>query len=437
MKRSTDRKETGGSHLAPKPKRHDPLARWNPELRRHQPLDVLNKAMNGRLKSLLPLKDERMAVSAFSFFRGAVPIMAYDLSLSPHSGELTQLCGDAHVQNLGAYEGIDGRLIFDINDFDETIQGPFEWDVKRMATSILLAGRDAKIEKAYRRKAARAFVGAYCELMESLAAMPVMQAARYQVRRLGVTPAIARILAQAERATPQRLLERLTKKEGSIRRFRSQPPELEHVDKDKQAAILGSLSAYRDSLLPERRHFFDQYRAIDVAFKVVGTGSVGLRDYCVYMEGNGPGDPLFLQIKQEVQSAYAPYLANTNMSASHGERVADGQRAMQLQSDPLLGWASFGGHSYLVRQLNDHKASLDITEMGEGALREYATVCGEMLARGHARSGNAKSICTAFGTPEEFADGILEFAIGYAKQTIADWKLFVSQRKPKPAHGTA
>ena len=371
-----------------------------------------------------------MAASPFSFFRGAVPIMAYDLSLSAHSGELTQLCGDAHVENLGAYEGIDGRLIFDINDFDETMPGPFEWDVKRMATSILLAGRDAEIKKAYRRKAARAFVGAYCELMQSLAALPVLQAARYQVRRLDVTPAIARILIQAERATPERLLERLTKKDGASRSFRSQPPDLRPLKKSEKESVLASLKAYRGTLLPERRHFFDQYRPIDVAFKVVGTGSVALRDYCIYMEGNGPGDPLFLQVKQEVQSAYAPYLGASRKFVSEGERVANGQRAMQLQSDPLLGWTRFGGHNYLVRQLNDHKASLDVTTMGEGALREYAMVCGEMLARGHARSGNARAISAYCGRTEDFADHILRYAISYAKQTVADWKQFVSKQRP-------
>ena len=358
-----------------------------------------------------------------------MPIMAYDLSLTPHSGEMTQLCGDAHVQNLGAYAGIDGRLIFDINDFDETMVGPFEWDVKRMATSILLAGRDAKIEKSYRRKSARAFVDAYCELMQSLATMPVLQAARYQVRRLDVTPAIARILRQAERATPERLLERLTQKQGEGRIFRSAPPELRPLDKEEQAPVLASLRTYRDSLLPERRHFLDQYRAIDVAFKVVGTGSVGLRDYCVYMEGNGPGDPLFLQIKQEVLSAYAPYLGKPAPSVSNGQRVADGQRAMQLQSDPMLGWTRFGGHTYLVRQLNDHKASLDLTTMSESALQEYATVCGEMLARGHARAGNAKAMSAYCGNAEDFAEEIVSYATSYAKQTIADWKLFVSRQK--------
>jgi uncharacterized protein (DUF2252 family) len=428
MSKSNPEEKRHSPHPAQKGKRKVP-ATWNPELRKQDPFALLDKAMEGRLKSLLPLKNKRMSVSPFSFFRGAVPIMAYDLSLNAHSGELTQLCGDAHVQNLGAYAGIDGRLIFDINDFDETVVGPFEWDVKRMATSILLAGRDAKLEKACCRKAVRAFVGAYCGLMGSLAALPVLQAARYQVRRLKVTPAIERILTQAERATPERLLDRLTRKESEGRRFRSQPPELEPLKKDEQASVLASLDAYRSSLLPERRHFFNQYRPIDVAFKVVGTGSVGLRDYCVYMEGNGPGDPLFLQIKQEVQSAYAPYLGGTPKTITNGQRVADGQRAMQLQSDPLLGWTSFGGHDYLVRQLNDHKASLDITTMGESGLREYAIVCGEMLARGHARSGNAKAIHAYCGAANAFEDEILSYGVAYAKQTIADWKQFVSRQR--------
>lgn len=429
MSKSATREEHHAQHPHPEEKRSRVAAAWKPELRKHDPLALLNKAMVGRVKSLLPLKNQRMAVSPFSFFRGAAPIMAYDLSLSAHSGQLTQLCGDAHVENLGAYAGIDGRLIFDINDFDETVVGPFEWDVKRMATSILLAGRDAKIEKARCRKAVRAFVGAYCGLMQKLAALPVLEAARYQVRRLEVTPAIERILTQAERATPQKLLDRLTRKAGERRRFRSQPPILRPLDKAEQTSVLASLAVYRNSLLPERQHFFDQYRAVDVAFKVVGTGSVGLRAYCVYMEGNGPGDPLFLQIKQEVDSAYAPYLDGYTRSVPNGQRVADGQRAMQLQSDPLLGWTSFSGHTYLVRQLNDHKASLDISTMGEEGLREYAMVCGEMLARGHARSGDAKTIKGYCGTADYFENEMLNFAIAYAKQTVADWKQFVSKQK--------
>jgi uncharacterized protein (DUF2252 family) len=428
MSKSDPKAKRDHSHPTRKSKRNASTA-WNPALRKHDPFALLEKAMDGRLKSLLPLKNKRMAVSAFSFFRGAVSIMAYDLSLSTHSGELTQLCGDAHVQNLGAYAGIDGRLIFDINDFDETTVGPFEWDIKRMATSILLAGRDANIEKTLCRKAVRAFVVAYSGLMQSLAALPVLEAARYQVRRLKVTPAIERILTQAERATPERLLNQLTKKEDEGRRFRSQPPILQPLKKAEQAKVLASLTEYRSSLLPERRHFLDQYRALDVALKVVGTGSVGLRNYCVYMEGNGPGDPLFLQIKQEVRSAYAPYLGGTVKAISNGQRVADGQRAMQLQSDPMLGWTSFGGNDYLVRQLNDHKASLDITTMGESGLREYAVVCGEMLARGHARAGNARAIHAYCGTGDSFEDEILSYGIAYAKQTVADWKQFVSKHK--------
>jgi uncharacterized protein (DUF2252 family) len=340
------------------------LAECHPERRRRDPLEVLAEAEHGRAESLIRLKRQRMAASPFGFLRGAAPIMAYDLSLAPHTGITTQLCGDAHVQNLGAYAGIDGKLIFDINDFDETMRGPFEWDVKRMATSILLAGQQAGVGKVANRSAVTGFLRAYVSLMARLAKMPVLEAARYQVRRIRVTPPLEKVLAKAERASPVHLMQKLTKPAKPGRVFRSNPPVLTKVSGKEKQAVLGSIARYRASLLPERRHFLDQFRAIDVAFKVVGTGSVGLRDYCVYMEGNGPDDPLFLQIKQEAASVYAKYLPKgRGAKLEEGERVAEGQRAMQLQSDPMLGWTRFENRDYLVRQLNDHKATLDVTTL--------------------------------------------------------------------------
>ncbi len=376
-----------------------------------------------------------MARTPFAYFRGAVPIMAYDLSLAGDSGIQSQLCGDAHVENLGAYSSPDGRLLFDINDFDETIRGPFEWDVKRMATSLLLAGRDAEIKEGSCLDAAERFLESYCGLMHSFARMPVLAVARYQVRRLMNIAPVSKILRKAVRATPLHSLEGLTEevKQGRgsdvTRIFKSEPPLLERLTGAGAKAVLDSLKTYRESLLPERRHFFAQFRPLDVAFKVVGTGSVGLRDYCVYLEGNGSGDPLFLQIKQEAPSAYASYLAKATPHRNDGQRVAEGQRAMQLQSDPLLGWTRLAGRSYLVRQLNDHKASLDITGLKAAGLSEYGSVCGELLARGHARSGDARLIAGYVGGGDRFQEAIVTFAEAYAAQTVTDWKVFVKRQK--------
>ena len=386
----------------------DDLAVWNPKLRKKTPQQLIDATLNDRVQELTAVRYQRMAVSPFGFFRGSAAVMAYDLSIAPHTGIETQLCGDAHVQNLGAFEGVDGRLIFDINDFDETMRGPFEWDLKRMATSILLAGRDTKIKPSAVTEAAAQFLVSYVGLIHRLLPMSVLDVARYQVHRLGAVAPISEILVQAERATPLITLNKLTTQYPKGRIFRTAKPDLERLELDREPereAVLASLKPYLHSILPERRHFFARYTPLDVAFKIVGTGSVGLRDYVVYMEGNGPSDPLFLQIKQESHSCYAPYLSgkshqppNQPLAKHQGQRVAEGQRAMQLQSDPLLGWTKIGPHDYLVRQLNDHKASIDLTGLKAADLCDYAAVCGEMLARGHARSGDVRQIAATLPT---------------------------------------
>jgi len=404
------------------------LGLWDASLRRKDPFRLLASAMRGRVPSLLALKRERMTLSPFVFFRGAAPIMAYDLSLVPHTEILCQLCGDAHVQNLGAFEGDDGRLIFDINDFDETIRGPFEWDVKRMATSILLAGQDAKCSDGGCTNAVEAFLTSYCSLMARLSQLPLLQVARFQVHRLESLSSISEILRKAERATPLHTRDALLQKSKDGRIFRDEPPLLHRVTGKQRVAVLRSLGRYRATLQPARQHLFEQFRPMDVCFKVVGTGSVGMRDYIVYLEGNGPDDPLFLQIKEETHSVYEAYLpAGSVTEPNQGQRVINGHRALQLQSDPLLGYTRFDGRDYVVRQLNDHKATLDVTTLNQAGLQQYAEVCGEMLARGHARSGDARMIRGYIGKGGRFGDSILKFARSYATQTHKDWQAFKAQ----------
>ncbi|GAC1415555.1 MAG: hypothetical protein NVSMB62_03490 [Acidobacteriaceae bacterium] len=194
--------------------------------------------------------------------------------------------------------------------------------------------------------------------------------------------------------------------------------------------MIDSLATYADSLLPERQHLLAKYSPVDVAFKVVGTGSVGLRDFCVYLQGNGPNDPLFLQIKEEPASAYAQYLGAPTTPHHQGRRVAEGQRAMQLQSDPFLGWTTIEGRDYLVRQLNDHKASLDLSTLKSKALVEYANLCGELLARGHARSGDCAALAGYIGASDQFDQAVVRFALTYADQTERDWKELIHSRHP-------
>jgi uncharacterized protein (DUF2252 family) len=413
--------------------------KWQPAARRADPLELLAASMRGRVPELVPIKYERMLASPFGFFRGAVPVMASDLALTRNTGIETQLCGDAHVRNLGAFAAPDGRLVFDINDFDETIRGPFEWDVKRMAASLLLAGREAGAKSSLCDDAVRGFLERYRTSMHLFAPMPVLELAHYQVHRLHTVEPISAILRLAERATPLHNLDALTvpsSKKPAPRIFKSAPPVLTRVEGKPARAVLDSLAPYAETLQPERRHFLAQYKPLDVAFKVVGTGSVGLRDYCLYMQGNGDNDPLFLQIKEEPRSAYAPYLVAQSRPSHQGQRVVEGQRAMQFQSDPFLGWTTIDGRDFLVRQLNDHKASVALDELKSAGLIEYATVCGETLARGHARAGDPCVIAGYIGSSERFDDAIAKFAVAYADQTERDWQSLVRSHSsvvPTPA----
>jgi uncharacterized protein (DUF2252 family) len=403
------------------------------------PLQILRASMAGRVPHLIPIKYQRMAASPFGFFRGAVPIMAADLSCFPNTGITTQLCGDAHVLNLGAFASLDGRLVFDINDFDETIRGPFEYDVKRFATSLILAGRAAGLKRSARRDAVLHFTQQYRALMQTFAAMPVLEIARYQIHRLGAIDPMPAILSQAGRSTPQKLLKSLTEPAPASARlaagpapnapnpriFHSNPPQIERLGAKEAALVLAALGPYTRTLQPERVHFLQQYVPQDVAFKVVGTGSVGLRDYVIYFEGlSRPHgvDPLFLQIKEEPASAYAPYLPEGSGHTHEGHRVADGQRAMQLTSDPFLGYTTIEGRDYLVRQLNDHKASLELEILNPASLLGYADICGELLARGHARAGDPVTIAAYLGTSNRFDRAILSFARAYSDKTERDWE---------------
>ena len=413
------------------------------------PLGLLRASMNGRVPRLIPIKYERMAASPFGFFRGAVPIMAADLACHPNTGITTQLCGDAHVLNLGAFASPDGRLVFDINDFDETIRGPFEYDVKRLATSLILAGRAAGVKRAARRDAVLHFAQQYRTMMQTFAAMPVLELARYQIHRLGRTEPMPAILAQAGRSTPQKLLKSYTEpaKRGRVKparptalRLRASSTPIRHcsnASSAKEAAlVLAALGPYTRTLQPERVHFLHQYVPQDVAFKVVGTGSVGLRDYVIYFEGlSRPHgvDPLFLQIKEEPASAYAPYLPEGSGHTHEGHRVMDGQRAMQLTSDPFLGYTTIEGRDYLVRQLNDHKASLDLELLNPASLLGYADICGELLARGHARAGDPVTIAAYLGTSNRFDRAILSFARAYSDKTERDWEALLKSKDLRDA----
>lgn len=411
---------------------HDEL---NTKARTTPAATLLARAERGRVPALLKLKHQLMAQSPFAYFRGAAPVMAADLALVPATGIMVQLCGDAHVRNLGAFAAPDGRLVFDINDFDETIRGPFEWELKRMAASLVLAGRGAGHKDAAGREAVESCIERYSAQMRAFAAMRLVEISRCQVHRLGSVAPIHDALLKAERATPLHTLEQLTEpasgKPEAPRRFKEAKPMLTRVSGSQAVKVLSALGPYRQMLEPQRQHLLSLYRPVDVAFKVVGTGSVGLRDYCIYFEGNGPGDPLFLQMKEEAPSVYAPYLPDANPAHHNGQRVVEGQRAMQVQSDPFLGWTQMEGRDYLVRQLNDHKGSIELEDLAGGGLSAYAEICGELLARGHARSGDPQVIAGYLGAGDGFAAACAKFGLLYADQTEKDWEAMTKTGKGK------
>jgi uncharacterized protein (DUF2252 family) len=398
---------------------------WDAAKRSYDPVDVLKAASRGRIAALVPLKMARMAISPFCFYRGSVALMAADLALLPCSRIYAQICGDAHVRNLGAFAGPDGRLIFDVNDFDETVYGPWEWDIKRMAASLILAGREAQNSDSVCRDGVGNFMKTYREKMRAFAKMPVLEVARYRVRREFDGGPGSAVLLKAERTTPLRSLEKLSRERASGPRvFKEMRPVLTHPSKPKAREVIAALDTYRETLVPARRHILDFYRPADVAFKVVGIGSVATFDYVVLCFGNGPGDPLFLQLKEEPPSSYARYLKRVAKITHQGRRVVEGQQRMQVQSDPLLGWTSFGGREFLVRQLSDHKAVIgDKLLKGEG-LMHYARLCGEILAKGHGRSGDPCVLAGYFGSNDILDRAIGKFAIKYADQATLDYEKF-------------
>ena len=259
------------------------------DAKRPDPIRQLLSSIDGRIERLLPIKYARMSVSPFAFFRGSVSIMAADLASQPHTGLTVQLCGDAHLANLGWFETPDGRIVFDVNDFDETTAGPWEWDVKRMAASIVLAGWESDHSKTGCQGAAEAFAEAYCTCIEELAEAPILVAARYQVHKLVASEPVGLAFRQAKRATPLELMRKYTSKNGRGEwAFQEIPKSLWRVHGEERKMLLDGVARYVKSLTPDRLHFFDFFRVRDAAFKIVGTGSVGLRAYVVLMEGNGP-----------------------------------------------------------------------------------------------------------------------------------------------------
>jgi uncharacterized protein (DUF2252 family) len=370
-----------------------------------------------------------MVASPFAFLRGAALVMAHDLASTPQSGIEVQLCGDAHLLNFGVFNSPERRLMFDLNDFDETAPGPFEWDVKRLAASIVVAAREKGFDRVAARRAVLEAVGSYQDWMERYSAMTHLDVwySRLEVNEMLelLTPSVRKLSTKrVDRMAAKnhlKALDKLTTVVDGRRRIVDDPPLVEHVAVDEVRRRLESVfRQYRTSLASDRRALFDHYRFVDFARKVVGVGSVGTRCWIGLFQGPN-GGPLFLQVK-EARGA-APDLALGRNSTLHaGRRVVQGQRLLQATSDVLLGWATdrATGIEYYVRQLWDAKGSVDVATMSAVAFPVYAEWCGRALARGHARTGDSAKISGYLGSSARFAEAIADFAEAYADQTERD-----------------
>jgi uncharacterized protein (DUF2252 family) len=391
---------------------------------------------------LVPIRYGRMLASPFSFFRGGAAVMAADLAEMPRTELRAQLCGDAHLSNFGVYSAPDRRLVFDCNDFDETSLGPFEWDVKRLAASVAIAGRERAFDKRQREKAALGAVGGYRNAMRRFAGMrnidvwysridveSRLAAMRSQVagRRFRE---VERSLSKAEAKDSLRALRKLTREEDGRLRIVSDPPLITPLaeltdDPEAERLLQSVLAAYLDSLNDDRRHLAESYRYVDAAMKVVGVGSVGTRAWIVLLLGKDSGDPLFLQAKEAQASVLESHLG-AGRYRNHGRRVVEGQRLMQAASDVFLGWVAAEGidgvkRNFYVRQLWDGKGSAAIESLSAEDLAIYAALCGEALARAHARSGDRTAIASYLGSGNAFDKALARFAEAYADQNERDF----------------
>jgi uncharacterized protein (DUF2252 family) len=414
------------------------LGNWQPASERPDPVSILLEQEATRVPELLPIRHSRMAVNPFTFFRGTAAIMAYDLGTYPNSGLVSQLCGDAHLSNFGIFGSPDRAMIFDINDFDETFPGPFEWDVARMVTSFYIAARDNKFTELDAQTAALTAAAAYRAAMSQYATMNDLDQWYSRVDAaflldLAKTEGGARAeknmsqtLNKARNRDRWSAINKLTEVVDGTRQFLNQPPLLARLPMagDQWEVILALFEEYRNTLLNDRRELLRRYQVIDFAHKVVGVGSVGLRAFVVLLQGRDPDDVLVLQVKEAVQSALAPY-ASDAQAQDEGYRVVAGQRLMQAASDVFLGWitGSAGRHFYL-RQLRDMKWSPEISALNSQSMRGYAQICGKSLARGHARSGDSIAIAAYLGTSDTFDQSLLRFAQRYSVQVNEDFEAF-------------
>ena len=410
-------------------------AHWKPPVDRLDPVEILEASNKGRLPELIPVRYGRMIPSPFVFYRGAAAIMAADLAHTPSTGIRVQACGDAHLMNFGSFATPERRIVFDINDFDETLPAPWEWDVKRLATSFLIASRSNSFNESDARKIVLRCVRSYRERMAEFAQMRTMEIWYARLDLETILPTIKdqeaqrRLQRRVQKAQTSDVLEtdfpKLVSEENGEPTIRDNPPLIYHLREQAgpafEARVADAFAGYRDSLPDERRVLLDRFQRKDLAIKVVGVGSVGTFCAVVLMMAD-VDDPLFLQVKEAGPSVLEPY-AGRSIYGNHGQRVVNGLRLMQSASDLFLGWTegSEGRHFY-IRQLHDMKVKLLVELFTLSVMGQYAEVCGWALARAHARAGQPALIAGYLGKGDQFDEAVADFAQAYAEQNERDYK---------------
>jgi uncharacterized protein (DUF2252 family) len=417
---------------------------WAEPGSRPDPVGIIEKQNATRVPELIPIRHGRMIVSPFTFYRGTAAIMAADLSRSPTTGLRVQCCGDAHLSNFGLFAAPDRRPVFDLNDFDETLPAPFEWDVKRLVASFVVAARGNGHRRRDQRAAARTAAAAYRTTIATAATMRFLDVwyTRFDADKLlaefgskakkSELKSARKLLAKAQTRTSLGSLSKFAERVDDGYRIKQQPPLIVRPPEAEGPAfehvIRQGLTDYAQSLDPDRRVVLDHYHYVDFARKVVGVGSVGTEALMVLLMGDREDDPLFLQLKQAGTSVLAPY-AGAGEYKHQGERVVNGQRLMQAASDTLLGWLTGAGerkHEFYVRQLRDMKGSAAVETMTPERLALYGRLCGATLARAHARTGNAAKITGYLGDDDSFDRALERFAVAYADQNDTDYAAFTA-----------
>lgn len=411
---------------------------WKVPTDRRDIVDLIEQSNRGRMETLVPIRHGRMMESPFTFYRGSAAVMAADLATTPVSGIRVQACGDAHLSNFGGFATPERRIVFDISDFDETLPAPWEWDVKRLAASVVVAGRQIRLSETDAARGARAAVRSYRERMADYAGMRALEvwydtidvdrflkAMDSDARRERIRERLEQV---QEKSVPEFLFPKLAEHRGTAPRIKDDPPLIFHPTAEQapglESGYREAFAQYRESLAEHLRVLLDRFEFCDLAVKAVGIGSVGTLCSVALMMA-AEDDPIFLQVKEATTSVLEPY-AGKSLHANHGQRVVTGQRLMQSASDLFLGWThGKNRRDFYVRQLRDMKISAIIESFDAGDLRNYARVCGWALARAHARSGDAAMIAGYMGASEVFDDAIADFAVEYADQARRDHRAFV------------